>query len=207
MKKRKLKTWVFYSLYIAIFIFVFGSILLLNISGDVDLEEDVSYVSKTIFEDEIPVVTTNEIISKPYLDENVKVLKDYYDYTSSSDNQVNAIIYYENTYLQNSGIVYGGVESFDVVSILDGTVLSIKEDNILGTIIEIMHKDNIISVYQGVSEVSVKENDVVSKGQILAKSGLSNIEKDLGSHLHFELIVDGEIVNPNNFYDKNINEL
>lgn len=207
MKKRKLKTWVFYSLYIAIFIFVFGSILLLNISGDVDLEEDVSYVSKTIFEDEIPVVTTNEIISKPYLDENVKILKDYYDYTSSSDNQVNAIIYYENTYLQNSGIVYGGVESFDVVSILDGTVLSIKEDNILGTIIEIMHKDNIISVYQGVSEVSVKENDVVSKGQILAKSGLSNIEKDLGSHLHFELIVDGEIVNPNNFYDKNINEL
>lgn len=207
MKKRKLKTWVFYSLYIAIFVFVFGSILLLNISGDVDLEEDVSYVSKTIFEDEIPVVTTNEIISKPYLDENVKVLKDYYDYTSSSDNQVNAIIYYENTYLQNSGIVYGGVESFDVVSILDGTVLSIKEDNILGTIIEIMHKDNIISVYQGVSEVSVKENDVVSKGQILAKSGLSNIEKDLGSHLHFELIVDGEIVNPNNFYDKNINEL
>lgn len=207
MKKRRLKNWVVYSLFVIAFIFVFGSIFLLETSTNVKLDDDISYVSKTIFDKEKPVVATDNLIMRPYIDGNVKILKDYYDYTAESNKQVNAILYYENTYLQNSGVVYGGVEEFDVVSVLEGTVISVKEDNVLGNIIEIKHKDNLISIYQSVKDVTVKENDQINKGQIIAKGGLSNIEKDLGNHLHFELIINGELVNPENYYDKNVSEL
>src|SRR5574344_2217724 len=102
MKKRRLKNWVVYSLFVIAFIFVFGSIFLLETSTNVKLDDDISYVSKTIFDKEKPVVATDNLIMRPYIDGNVKILKDYYDYTAESNKQVNAILYYENTYLQNS---------------------------------------------------------------------------------------------------------
>jgi stage II sporulation protein Q len=61
-------------------------------------------------------------------------------------------------------------------------------------------------VYQGLSNVSVKENDEVKQGQTIAKSGTSNINKDLGNHLHFELYMKMVAVNPEEYYNKSINE-
>ncbi len=40
------------------------------------------------------------------------------------------------------------------------------------------------------------------RDKLLLKSGLSNIEKDMGNHLHFELYHKGKIVNPEEFYNK-----
>ena len=77
----------------------------------------------------------------------------------------------------------------------------------LGNIVEITHDNEIISIYQSLSEVSVKENDVVTQGQVIGKSGSANISTDLGNHLYFELVVKGSIVNPENYYDKSVNEL
>ena len=37
------------------------------------------------------------------------------DYKSEAENQEKSLIYYENTYLQNSGVSYGREASFDVV--------------------------------------------------------------------------------------------
>ena len=82
-----------------------------------------------------------------------------------------------------------------------------KDDELLGKIVEIKHNNDVISVYQSLGEVSVKKGDAVSQGQNIGKSGTSNISKDLGSHLHFELIVKGQTVNPEEYYDKNISEL
>ena len=47
----------------------------------------------------------------------------------------------------------------------------------------------------------------MTRGQTIAKSGTSNISTDLGNHLYFELIIDGVCVNPENYYDKLVNEL
>lgn len=109
--------------------------------------------------------------------------------------------------MQNSAVAYGGVDSFDVVSILDGTVVSIKEDELLGNIVEIEHDNKVISVYQSISDVLVKENQTVKQGEVIAKSGESNLNKSLNSHLLFELIIDSKIVNPEEYYNKKINEL
>ena len=141
------------------------------------------------------------------LNNDVKLSKSFYDYKADSKSQENSIILFEDTYMQNSGVDYSLEEVFDVISILDGIVISVKEDNLLGTTVEVRHSNDLISVYQSLSEVIVKEGDELIQGQIIAKSGISNINKDLGNHLHFELYYKGTIVNPEEYYNKDINEL
>jgi stage II sporulation protein Q len=109
--------------------------------------------------------------------------------------------------MPNSSIAYGGVENFDVVAILDGTVIKVEEDELLGNIIEIEHNNKMISVYQSVSEVAVKENQVVKQGEIIAKGGESNLNLSLKNHLLFELIIDNNIVNPEDYFNKNVENI
>lgn len=171
---------------------------------------DLQYVDKEITEGldrDIPVVSTPSVIVRPYLNNDVKLSKSFYDYKADSESQENSIILFEDTYMQNSGVDYSLEEVFDVICILDGSVISVKEDNLLGTTVEVRHSNDLISVYQSLSEVIVKEGDELIQGQIIAKSGISNINKDLGNHLHFELYYKGTIVNPEEYYNKDINEL
>ena len=159
------------------------------------------------YDNDIPVVSTSSIIVRPYLDSNVSIYKTFYDYQDEISNQENSIILYEGIYMQNSGVDYTSDNSFDVISILDGTVINVYENEILGTSIEIRHNNDLISVYQSLSDVIVKEGDNVIQGQILAKSGLSNINRELNNHLHFELYYKGTIVNPEEYYNKSVDEL
>jgi len=208
MTNRRLKKSVIYGIYSLVFIGMIGLIYVLesNIPKKQFDNNEYSYVSKTIFDDVIPVISTEEKITKPYNADDVKVLKTYYDYKGEETSQQNSLIYYENTYMQSSGISYSKGDIFDVVSILDGTVKEVKEDTTLGNIITIEHENGITSVYQSVGDISVKANDTVTSGQVIAKSSTSNISTDLGNHLYFELIIDGICVDPENYYDKSINE-
>ena len=142
MIKRRLKKSVVYVIYALTFISVFGSIYFIekNLEPANTFNEpskDYKYVSKTIFENDIPVVADAVQIIRPYLATDVVNVKKYYDYKGSSDEQEKALLYYEDTYLQNSGAAYSGSSSFDVVAILDGTVTKVENNNILGNIVEI----------------------------------------------------------------------
>lgn len=209
MENRRLKKSVIYGIYAFGFIFLLGIIYAIEsyIFTYRYNENDIDYVSKTIFEEEMPVVNTQKVLARPYLDSDIKILKGFYDYNADENSQQNSLIYYENTYLPNSGISYGKDDSFDVVAIYDGTVTSISQDNLLGTVVTVTHSNNVISIYQSLSEIEVQENQVINQGDIIGKSGVCNIEKDLNNHLHFELIVSGKVVNPELYYDKKIEEL
>ena len=173
-------------------------------------KKNTNYVDGEIvseYDKDVPVVSTSSKIVRPYLDGNVSIYKTFYDYQGETDKQEKSIIFYEDTYMQNSGVDYTSDDSFDVISILDGTVISVYENKILGTSIEIRHSNDLISVYQSLSDVTIKEGDKVIQGQILAKSGLSNINKESNNHLHFELYHNGSIVNPEEYYNKSVDEL
>ena len=210
MRRMKLKKSAIFAIYGVSIVILLSTIYVVEImffNGDFKDKDDYDYVSKTVFDNELPVVSLNKTVSKPYIDQSVKVIKSFYDYKEEEATQEKALLFNENTYLQNSGIVYGGIENFDVVSILDGTVIAVKKENLLGNIIQVRHTDKIISVYQSLSEVSVKENDIIKQGHILGKSGTSNLDKSLGSHLLFELIINGQTVNPESYYDKKVDDL
>lgn len=204
-KKLRLRPYVMPSIYIAlIMILVIGAMAKFE---DPPVEEDVTYVSGVILSNDTPVISTNDtVIIRPYNDPAVKIGKNFYNYKADEENQRSAIVYYENTYIQNSGIDYVKPEGFDVVSVLDGTVISVNNNDLLGNTIEIKHDNKYISVYQGMATITVKEGDSVIQGQVLGKSGVSKINSELGSHLHFELFKEGQVINPEEYYNKSIKE-
>lgn len=214
MKKRKLKPFVVPMLYtIAIALFV-GSMYFLEQMINTKTfssneEENTNYVSEEIIEnnDYVPVVEEIETFIRPYQGENITIAKNFYDYKAEAAEQEKSIIEYENTYMQNAGVDYSNGDTFDVVSSINGTVTDITENELSGTTITITNANNIKVVYSSVKEVSVEKDQTVTVGQVIAKSGTSNINSNLENHLHFELYINDEVANPENYYEKNINEM
>ena len=208
--KRQMKKSVVYALYTISFALILGGILIVALSApNSSNNEEYDYVSKGIldYEQNVKVVNNTEIIKRPYVDENIVVVKNFYDYQSDSDIQERSLIYYEGTYIQSTGVSYSKGEEFNVVSILPGKVKEVKEDTTLGNVVTIEHENGIISVYQSIKDISVNEGDEVAQSQIIAKSSTSNISKELDNHLYFELIINGSNVNPEIYYNKSINEI
>ncbi len=84
----------------------------------------------------------------------------------------------------------------DVLAVYDGKVTNITSNYLDGTTIEITHENGLVSLYRGLSsETSVKVGDSVTQNQSIGKVG-SNAESETGTHVHFELIKDGENVDP-----------
>lgn len=211
MKERNLKKHVKSFMYgsaaltLVLSIFFIGQI---NNNKEKEKEKEPNYVTNTVIEDVVPVITEeNEKIGKPYGDQTVKMVRSYYDYKGEANNQVSSIVYYENTYIQNSGVDYSGTATFDVASIADGTVTKVTDDKLMGKIIEIRHNNDLISIYQSLSEVVVKKDDSIKKGQIIGKSGTSTISSELKDHLHLEVSYKGEMINPETIYEKTFDEL
>ena len=209
--ERKLNKPVIYSLCAGLFVVIAGSFFFMKSAGnsDYNYDSDYQYVSKLFDtgDQDAAVAKTSETLLKPYTDETIKLVQNFYDYKGKETDQENAIINYDQTYIQNNGIAYGGGKNFDVISVLSGTVTSVKEDKLQGKIIVVEHENNTITTYKSLSEVLVKEKDVVKQGTILGKSGTSNINKDLGDHMVFEMAVNGGYINPEGYYGQEVSKI
>ena len=211
MKKLRLKKGAIIGAYLIAFSLTGMSAFFAsqNMQANNPVEEDIEYVNSSIIDDnerEKEVIKEEIKMIKPYTDENVQTLKYFYDYMGEAATQEKSILYHENTYIQNSGMDFGLENTFEVVAILDGTVVDVREDELLGTVVEIKHDNDFISSYQSLSEVSVKKNDTIKQGQIIGKSGTNTIDQDLGNHLHFELYKSGSIVDPNKYFNQVISD-
>ena len=154
-----------------------------------------------------PTVSVSKTIIRPYTSTDVSATIPYYNIDGTNDEQAAALIYYEGIYMQNTGVLYTSNNAFDVVSILDGTVKNIKEDSLMGNIVEIEHTNNLTTVYQSLGEVKVKVGDKVKQGDIIATSGQNKIATDTSNALHFEVFYKGEVFNPEEFYLLDYNEV
>lgn len=204
-RKLKLKPYVLPSVYIIIVIsLTMGIYFTMKDMKKNKTTPNYNYVSSIILNKDIPVINETTRIIKPFTSETVQIGKYYYDYKGEAEGQEKSLTRHDNTYIQNSGLDYTAEEVFDVVAVLNGTVTKVTEDDLLGKTVEIKHDDDYITVYQSLSEVSVKKGDVITQGQTIGKSGTNEIDKDLGNHLHFEMYLNGTIVNPIDYIDKDI---
>jgi len=205
-KKLVLKPFVLPTLYILMIITLVVAGTTIIYKGKKE-EDNLTYVSETILDNSVPIIKKEEeTILNPYTSDKVKIVTNYYDYKGESSTQENSIVRYDSTYLQNSGITYASEEQFDIVSVMDGTVTKIYNNDLLGQVVEITHGKNMISIYEMVTDVTVKENQKVTRGEIIAKSGTSKITTE-NYNLHFEFMKDGSIQNPINYLGKNIKEM
>ena len=202
---RKLKQSVIYGIYALGSLSLIGGLFIYQAIQNTEDYISTRYVTKNIFDEVYPVINISKGIEKPFNDASVKIVKSFYDY--KEENHENSIIYYENTYMPNTGIIYKGNETFDVLSIYEGEVIKIEEDEIMGTIVTIKHSENVLSIYQSLKDIKVKEGDLVNKQDVIGSSGKNNLSSDIGEHLHFELIVNGQNVDPEKYYGKTLQEL
>lgn len=215
MKRRRFKPYVLEGicalvvLALALSSYLFTQSLLVATDK---IEKDYMYVSNEVLSDNIiPVIGDNnsddKTLLRPYNESDITVGKSFYDYQASDDkSQEDAIIYYENTYIKNTGVDYVKKTPFKVISILEGEVISVTEDDIVGKTIKIRHNNGMISVYQSLSETVVNEKDQVSRGQEIGTSGENTINSNLGNHLHFELYYNNKLVNPEKYLGKRLGE-
>lgn len=214
MKKRKLKSYVLPAAYGVMCSLLIITLMLVQTEETKEVsknDDNYTYVNSSIVSKTVPTISdSNEkqvVVSKPYSNEKVTVYKKYYDDKMEEGEIKNSILFYNNTYVQNTGILYKCDEEFDVISILDGIVVDVKTDDTLGNIVEIKHENNIISTYEGLKNVTVKKNQTISQGDIIGKSGSIKVDGGLENSMLFELIYNGKLVNPENYYNKKINEL
>jgi stage II sporulation protein Q len=205
MKKLKLKKYVLPIVIMTVCLLtILFTVSNKNMKEVVSKQENLNYVSGTIISKDMAVINSTTKVLMPYLDQTVRIGKNYYDYKGNQEEQEKSIIYHENTYIQNSGVDFVHENQFDVITVLDGTVINIKEDEILGKIVEVQHNNDYITVYQSLSEVNVKKGDIISQGHVIGKSGINTLDKELGNHLHFELYIGGQVVNPMNYLNKEV---
>ena len=198
-----------YALYVTSFVLIMGGLVLFNyFVNNNKITENAMRVSKGIldYNGYISVVKTNDMISRPYFESDIELVLKFYDVEASEEDQQKSLIQYDGTYIQSNGVAYSKNRQFDVISVLDGTVKEVKSDDMLGNIIVIEHPNGYTSTYESISDIAIEPGMPVVQGQVIAKSATSNISKELNNHLYFELAKDGINVNPEEYYNKSINE-
>ena len=207
MKKRKLKAFVLPMLYIMIIGAIFVSVGFMSKSLEAK-PDSPSYAVDSIIKEVTPVLeeASQEIIpAAPYKGEEVVINKDYYSKDDNEQVQQNSLIKYDNTYMQNTGILYTSPNPFNVTAVLDGTVESIKDNEFLGKVVEIKHNNNLSTFYYSLTEVTVKEKDNLKAGDIIGTSGTNKITPET-SALLFEVYYKGKAIDPDIFYQTDVNK-
>ena len=205
MKQKRLKKSLLYALVVSLIGGgITGGVMIKNSFRE---DESLKLVNSPILDTVIPVSLVSNGMIRPYNDSNVLVLNSFYDYKASSDSQLNSIIYYDNTYMQDTGNIYASDNKFDVLAVADGEVLKVEDSTLSGKIVTIKHENDVISIYQFLEDVTITPNKIVKQGDKIGTSGTSNIVDNTKNQLYFELLVHGSLVNAEDYYGKSINEL
>jgi murein DD-endopeptidase MepM/ murein hydrolase activator NlpD len=80
-----------------------------------------------------------------------------------------------------------------------GKVLFADELGIYGNCVILDHGMGVQSLYAHLSSIGVKPGDVVEKEQEIGRSGMTGLAG--GDHLHFTMLVNGQMVNPIEWWD------
>jgi murein DD-endopeptidase MepM/ murein hydrolase activator NlpD len=96
---------------------------------------------------------------------------------------------------------------FDLASFANATVVAANRGKVLyadmlgiyGNCVILDHGMGVQSLYAHLSSIEVKVGAVVDKDQALGKSGMTGLAA--GDHLHFTMLVGGQMVNPIEWWD------
>ena len=202
MKRRKLRGYVIPTLCVFLLstIFYSGFKIWQILSYDQNIVPTEPYVSTSINDEILPTVATKETVIRPYNSTDVIATIPFYNQNGTDEQQQAALIYYENIYMENTGVMYTSSNEFNIFSVLDGTVKDIKDDTIMGKIVEFENNKAITTIYQSLGNVQVNIGDNLKQGDVIGTSGKNSIiANDLYS-LHFEVYKKGEIIDPEQFY-------
>lgn len=183
-KKKKLITYL-YATIIALLVIACAIVIAFVNAKNTTTETNVN-------NDVVQVATTSFVV--PIKD--ATIAKDY----SGSELQYNETL---KQWEIHKAIDFLAGEDKNVYAISDGTVSNVYTNYLEGTVIEISHKEGLVSIYKSLSkDVKVKIGDRVGAGNVIATVDESMAQElNVGAHLHFEMSKNGVKVNPNDYLD------
>ncbi|AJD92316.1 hypothetical protein JMA_29990 [Jeotgalibacillus malaysiensis] len=206
-KKFFKKRWAVPAIYLGCAALAVGTVFFVQGQNDSEVAQE-STESQYVYQEEAndytygPSETAEvnqpaEAMSLPVTDPNaVSVHKAFYDQTADASEQQEALIVVNQTYYPNLGVdlVQDG-EPFEVTAAMSGTVTLVEEDPFIGNAVEIEH-DGYVTRYQAIEDITVSEGEEVRQGQVIAQSGVSELNPEAGLHVHFEVLKDGQAIDP-----------
>ncbi len=95
---------------------------------------------------------------------------------------------------KHNGIDYGVPIGTPVLSVADGTVIKVAQDNGAGKYIKVRYPNGYEALYAHLSAFNVRVGDRVSQKQVIGRTG--NTGLSTGPHLHYGLKKGGKYINP-----------
>lgn len=159
--------------------------------SNVDNGENTTNVTPTYKSDISSISTVVESVenSKHILPVSGKIVQEF-----SKD----AVVYYESlgVWKTHPAIDIACSENAPVYSVLPGKVVGIYQDDIFGTSV-VIEGEVYTAIYSSLDKkVLVSIGKIVEEGEKIGQASTNPAEQNHGIHLHFELMKDGEYVNP-----------
>ncbi|WP_246469370.1 M23 family metallopeptidase [Cohnella nanjingensis] len=149
--------------------------------------------------DAVPAAANGETLRWPVTNrDQLSVSLPFYDANGSEDQKAAAMVQYENQFTPHTAIDLASKDgkAFDVKAAMSGKVMVAEQTPINGYEVQIKHPNGLTTVYQSLSELKVKTGDEVKQGDLLGAAGQSEMEKSEGVHVHFEVLSNGQSVDP-----------
>lgn len=156
-------------------------------------------------QDSNPVVNQSEVVKMPVAEESqTDIVTKFYDYAKTSEEQEQALVLYNNKYYQSKGIDIASTEdeTFAVTAALSGEVTEVKEDPLLGYVLQMEHDNGISTYYASLQDVKAKAGQKVEQGESIASAGKNVYGQASGTHVHFEIRKDGIALDPETYFNK-----
>ncbi len=99
----------------------------------------------------------------------------------------------------HAGIDMAGSQGEPIYASANGTVVQAGRANGYGNLVELAHGKGIDTRYGHLSAILVHPGDTVRQGQLIGRMGSTG--RSTGTHLHYEVRVDGRAVNPRPFLE------
>ncbi|MCL2522051.1 MAG: M23 family metallopeptidase [Erysipelotrichales bacterium] len=126
-----------------------------------------------------------------------KIVLHYFDVNNPAT-LANAVINNGNIMIQSRGMSYAREDNsvFDVLAVFSGEVVSIDFDILEGYTVVLLANDNVTITYFSLSSINVELGDRIGINMVLGQAGESIFNTSAGVHVHIEVRIDDDFVNP-----------
>ena len=101
----------------------------------------------------------------------------------------------------HNGLDFKGPVGTPILAAAEGQVTSVGSQGGYGNTIEITHANGLVTRYAHLSGFNVKHGQKVARGVQIGRMGSTG--RSTGSHLHFEVRLNGQAINPRKFLEAN----